>query len=122
MPTFSQKSRDKLLTCDQRLIEIMEAAILEMDFTVLCGHRGEIEQNEAFISGHSRAKWPKSAHNKIPSLGVDVAPYPIIWNDLKRFEDLAKIVKRIASAKGIEITWGGDFQTLRDCPHFEVKA
>lgn len=106
----------------------MNRAILEYDFTVLCGHRNKEDQDKAFAEGNSKTPWPKSKHNKIPSWAVDIAPYPIDWNDMDRFKQLAKIVLRIADELAVPIRWGGDFNTdgdkttndAWDKPHFEL--
>ncbi len=63
----------------------------------------------------------KSKHNHTPSLAIDIAPYPIDWNDIGRFTQLSKIVLDIAKNINIEITWGGHFKTLKDYPHYEIK-
>src|SRR5574343_343457 len=96
MPKFSKKSVEKLLTCDARLIAIMQTAILETDFTIICGVRGQKEQDLAFKQGKSKLRYPKSKHNSIPSLAVDIAPYPLDWNNIQAFDDLSKVIKRIA--------------------------
>ena len=67
MPKFSKISRQKLDTCDPRLIQICEAAIKRMDFAVICGHRDKKAQDEAFKGGFSKLKFPRSKHNKMPS-------------------------------------------------------
>ena len=120
MPKFSNASHTKLATCAQELQLICDELIKEIDFVVLCGNRGEEEQNLAFASGRSKAKFPDSKHNTYPSKAVDLAPYPIDWNDTARFKDLAVRFKRIAKEKNIPINWGGDFKKLVDMPHFEL--
>ncbi len=128
MPKFSQTSIARLATCHPALQDIMNEAIKETDFTVLCGHRGKADQDKAVRAGNSKTPWPKSKHNHNPSLAVDIAPYPIDWNDRARFTALSKVVLRIAKARGITLRWGGDFNmdgdaTTRDAwdmPHFEL--
>lgn len=120
MPSFSQKSKDKLATCHPTLQSVMNEAIKQYDFTVLCGHRGEQEQNAAFKNGSSMLQWPKGKHNKLPSHAVDVAPYPIDWDNIQRFRDLAVVVKACAEELGIAITWGGDWKRFTDYPHWEL--
>jgi len=119
MPTFSSKSQTKLMTCDKKLRAICEELIKEIDFIVLCGNRDKVQQDEALKNGTSKLKFPLSKHNKFPSLAVDIAPYPINWNDIERFKDLAARFKRIAEEKGVTINWGGDWR-MRDYPHFEL--
>lgn len=125
---FSKKSLSVLNTCDPRLIEICNEAIKLMDFSVIEGYRGEIEQNKAFNEGHSKLKFPLSSHNKQPSLAVDLAPYPIDWNNRERFILLAGLMVGIGHQKGYNIRWGGAWNGLdtievnkfSDLPHFEI--
>jgi peptidoglycan L-alanyl-D-glutamate endopeptidase CwlK len=98
----------------------MNEAIKVMDFSVLCGHRDKEAQNKAFREGFSKAEYPKSKHNQIPSQAIDIAPYPVRWSDRERFVRLAGIVEGIAHSKNIKIRWGGDFSTIEDLPHIEL--
>jgi peptidoglycan L-alanyl-D-glutamate endopeptidase CwlK len=120
MPKFSIKSMQKLSTCDNRLQVLFYEVIKEFDCTILCGHRGEAEQNAAYASGNSKLKYPKSKHNSLPSMAVDVAPYPIDWLDLKRFKELSEVVKKKAAELNIGIVWGGDWKKFPDAPHYEL--
>lgn len=132
MPSFSQASKDKLATCDQRLKMIFNEVIRHIDCTIICGHRGQKEQDEAFAKGASKLKWPNGAHNKLPSMAVDAAPYPIDWSNkpkaLARFYFFAGYVKSVADSMNFKIRWGGDWdgdldftdQNFDDLPHFEV--
>lgn len=117
---FSSNSRKHLKTVHPALREILHRAILEYDFSVICGHRGEAEQNYAYDQGFSKLKWPHSKHNSYPSLAVDIAPYPILWQDVVRFTELSKIIKRIAAEMTIPIIWGGDFHSFFDGAHYEL--
>ena len=129
MPTFSARSRETLYTCDSRLINIFGRIVSEFDCTILCGHRGLSEQNELFRRGLSKLEFPNSKHNTEPSRAVDVAPYPIDWNDTNRFYFFAGYVKGIAHHLGFPLRWGGDWdgdtqvkdQTFNDLVHYELK-
>ena len=121
MPSFSKRSADRLAQCHPDLQLVMNEAIKHMDFTVLCGHRGQMEQDKAYNAGNSTLKFPRSKHNKMPSLAVDIAPYPIDWDDIDRFKALGNLVLDLAEQHGIELVWGGNWRTLKDYPHFEVK-
>ena len=128
MPSFGKASLERLSTCHPDLQAICHEAIKLIDFTVVCGHRNEVEQNLAYNTKKSQLKFPASKHNKTPSLAVDIAPYPINWADKNRFHYLAGIMKGIALSKGIKLRWGGDWdnngelndQVLIDLPHFEI--
>lgn len=128
MNTFSQQSLDRLKTCEHDLQELMHHVLNVHDCTILEGHRTEAAQNEYFRTGKSKVQYPDSKHNRYPSIGVDVAPYPIDWNNTKRFYFFAGIVKGVAESMNIKIRWGGDWdsdndlddQTFMDLVHFEL--
>lgn len=107
---------------------MFERVVEVFDCKVVCGHRSQLAQDEAFANGFSKKEWPNSKHNKRPSKAVDVAPYPINWSDVERFYYFAGHVMAFAKAMGIELRWGGDWdrdtqvrdQTFMDLAHFEV--
>lgn len=117
---FSKKSLARINECHPDLQKIALELIKEMDVTVLCGHRDEVSQNEAFINGKSKLRWPKSKHNKTPSLAIDMAPCPMDWNDIPSFMLMCSKIERIASILKIEIRLGRDF-SFKDFPHIELK-
>ena len=129
MPNFGKKSQERLNTCDPRLVELFEEVVEHFDCSVIQGYRDEAEQNKAFEDGFSKLKYPKGSHNKYPSLAVDIAPYPIDWKDRDRFHFFAGFVKGIASQMGLNIRWGGDWNSdthtkdnnFDDLPHFEIR-
>jgi len=127
MPQFSRRSFERLNECHPLLKRVMHSAIEVCDFSVICGYRGEEAQNEAYKNGHSRLQWPKSKHNKSPSEAVDIVPYPIDWDDIDRFRDLASVIKvhwdkiPIAEREGLELHWGGDWEKFKDFPHWELR-
>ena len=119
---FSSHSLKELNTCDARLREIMKRAIKVYDFSVICGFRDETAQNYAYDHKPqlSKFKWPNSKHNRQPSLAVDVAPYPINWDDPVKFTELAIVIKSIANDLCIPLIWGGEWRSV-DMPHYELK-
>ena len=129
MPSFGKKSQERLNTCDPRLVELFEIVVEDFDCSVLEGYREKEAQNRAFDEGKSKLKFPEGNHNKYPSLAVDVVPYPIDWEDRDRFHYFAGFVKGVASQLGLDIRWGGDWDSdtqtkdnnFDDLPHFEVR-
>ena len=121
MYKLSKKSQERLETCDERLITIVNDVCKVMDVTVLCGHRGKDEQEKAFNEVKSRAHFGQSYHNALPSLAVDIAPYPINW-DVKdpRWEIMCNLVLYIANRYRINVKLGRDFSKLKDYPHIEL--
>ena len=114
MPYFGRLSTQRLSTCDERLQDICNEAIKVYDFSVLCGHRDEIEQKKLFREGKSKLEYPRSKHNKIKSLAVDIAPWPLDWDDRQAFYTLAGVMFTIAHSKGIKLRWGGTWGGLQD--------
>ena len=129
MPKFGKKSKEQLATCDKRLQEVFNEVIQFVDCSVLEGHRGQERQDQLYIEGKTKVKYPSGRHNSKPSNAVDVTPYPVDWADRERQTLFAGFVIGVARAKGIKLRWGGDwdmdFQVMDnrfdDFPHFEVK-
>ena len=121
MPSFSQRSMERLLTCHEDLQGVLSEAIKITDFSVICGNRGEEEQNLAYESGNSKLKYPDSKHNKFPSEAVDIVPHPLNWDDTESFAYMAGVVIAIARTRNVDLIWGGEWK-MRDMPHFELKG
>ena len=129
MPKFGTRSKSRLHTCDERLQDLFEEVVKSFDCSVLEGHRGKEKQNAAYDKGNSKLRYPKGKHNKIPSIAVDVIPYPIDWKDRDRMHYFAGFVLGIAKKKGLKIRWGGDWNMdthtkdnrFDDLVHFEIK-
>ena len=126
MYVFSKRSLDNLASCHTDLQKVLHEMIKVYDVSVICGHRGKAAQDEAFRAGKSKARWGQSKHNSNPSMAVDIAPYPIDWNNLNEFYYMAGLAMGIAhrlKAEG-EIThdvrWGGRFNSFFDGPHLEL--
>ncbi|MBW8001731.1 MAG: M15 family metallopeptidase [Planctomycetes bacterium] len=126
---YGKKSIEQLETCDPLLQDLFHQVIKIVDVTILVGHRGQLEQNSFYLMGSSKLDWPDSKHNKIPSEALDAAPFPIDWEDHKRFYFLGGIVTSLASTMGILIRWGGAWSgeinpkgAFNDLVHFELTS
>lgn len=127
MPKFSRRSKNRLYTCVDPLIELAEAVIKERDITITDGHRDEEDQNEAWRLNRTTKRWPYSKHNLYPSEAWDFAPYPVDWYDTARFAWFSGWIMARAKDLGILIRWGGDWdrdtfttdQRLVDMTHIE---
>lgn len=135
MYRFSRYSKGNLDTCIEPLQRIAHAAIEAVDFRVICGVRGEEDQNKAFDLGLSMKKYPNSKHNKVPSLAVDIVPWHkatpnIRWKDTDAFIYLAGHILMMAQVMGFEVRWGRDWdrdddltdETFFDFAHFELSG
>lgn len=109
MPEYSSKSLRRLREAHPRLQEVFLEVIKHFDNTIITGYRDEEEQEHMFETGRSKVHYPDSKHNKKPSLAIDVAPYPIDWDDVQRFHLFAGFVLGVAASQGIELRWGGNW-------------
>jgi peptidoglycan L-alanyl-D-glutamate endopeptidase CwlK len=138
---LSQKSLERLNGVHPALVFLVKSAMETqiMDFSVNEGVRTLDRQKELVSKGVSKTM--KSKH-LIQSDGyghaVDLYPYPIDMEavrkgsavEISRFGVLAGIMKSLAWTHGIEIEWGGDFDsdgetldhTFFDAPHFQLKG
>ncbi|NKB44515.1 MAG: hypothetical protein GKS03_09590 [Alphaproteobacteria bacterium] len=142
---FGSRSREKLDTCCEEMVEIAELAIRRtpVDFTIVHGFRGEDTQNALFDSGASRKMWPESKHNYVTvgpdgkclpaSLAIDFGPWVnggIPWEETHMFALIAGVFAACAIERGYRVRWGGDFdgdglssdQTLLDFGHVEYAG
>lgn len=118
---FGKNSLAQRATLHPDLQKVVDEASKESNLTILCGHRGKEDQDEAYRNGKSKLQWPNSRHNSTPSEAVDIAPYPLDWKNIKSFKDMAVVIKESAERVNVEIEWGGDFLTFKDWDHFQLK-
>ena len=94
------------------------------------------EQNALFDTGMSKVRWPDSKHNinrdgenEPGSLAIDVAPFPIDWDNRAGFLFMAGLITQSATENGVIIRYGGDWdmddilvkdQSFQDLGHFEI--
>ena len=125
---LSKTGQNKLEQAHLSLQEIVLELLHYKDITITCTVRTKEEQEEAFRKGNSKARYGQSAHNFNPSRAIDIVPYPIPmkgnqWdNNSKEWDDVAELFLTIAKDKGIDITWGGNFKSIVDKPHFELTG
>lgn len=116
---FNEKSRQKLETVHPKIQKIVNEVIKIYDFSIIWGYRGK-ELQDKFYNMGTGLKWPTSKHNTEPSLAVDVAPYPIDWQNEKEFVILAGLILAEAKKQGIDLVWGG-LWLRRDLGHFQLS-
>jgi peptidoglycan LD-endopeptidase CwlK len=92
---------------------------------IVSGHRDRAAQDDCVRRKTSKVIWPNSPHNASPSLAMDIQGMrngALVQG--KEAEDICKqiaeIVLKIATDKGISITWGGNFKNFKDLPHWEL--
>jgi peptidoglycan L-alanyl-D-glutamate endopeptidase CwlK len=133
MASYGPASKARLEHAHPDLRRWAERLILRFDHTVVCSHRGEEDQEEAFRLGRSRVHYPDSMHNFYPSLALDLAPWDpvagrIDWSARDRFILLAGMALELAAEMELPITWGGDWDgdtfmrdhNFLDFPHYQL--
>lgn len=128
MAEYGATSLKRLEQLHPNLLVIMYDIIELMDVTILETHRDKDRQDSLFEKGLTQVYYPHSKHNCLPSKAVDVAPYPIDWNNRERFHYMAGLIRGIAHARDLPIRWGGDWDSdgevldneFDDLPHFEL--
>lgn len=117
---LSQRSKDRLVGVDDRLVRLVNRAIeiTEVDFAVTEGLRTVERQTELVNKGFSQTI--KSKH--LTGHAVDLAAYvdgKISW-DKPFYYKIADAMKKAAQEQEVAIRWGGDFKSFFDGPHFEL--
>jgi len=130
---YSSRSMQRLNTCHPDLILLMTEALADpacpSDISVLEGYRDEERQNQMVAEGKSQLKYPRSFHNRQPSMAVDVAPYVggITW-DWDYYYPLAEHIKAVWArlqsegrvSADLRLEWGGDWTSFADGPHWQL--
>ena len=125
MPKFGKRSQERLKGVNVKLVNVLNKLIKIMDVTIIEGVRSEKRQAELLKKGATKVKYSKHMEGK----AVDLAPYPVDWEDRERQTLFAGFVLGLARNMGIRLRWGGDwdmdFQVMDnrfdDFPHFEVR-
>lgn len=68
--------------------------------------------NDPFMSNHR-------VHEDGFGHAVDLAPWPLDWNNIERFKRLGALVLRAADEVGVKLAWGGNWKRV-DYPHYEL--
>jgi peptidoglycan L-alanyl-D-glutamate endopeptidase CwlK len=125
MPRFGRRSKQRLKGVDAKLVNVANELIKLMDVTVIEGLRSQERQNELVAQGKSKTKFGKHVAGK----ALDLAPYPIDWNDRERFHYMGGLIRGIGHSLGIKIRWGGDWDSdgeikdnaFDDLVHVEIR-
>ena len=133
---FSKRSLDNLKGVHPDLVKLMTEAIKDspVDFTITEGVRTAERQQMLFKQRPKVTNVDgiiKKSNHQVKSDGyghaVDLYPF---YNGSVQVQDkevipklklIAVHIKAVAKCLGISITWGGDFKSLHDPPHFELK-
>ncbi len=117
---LSIKSLGRLEGVHPRLQAVVRLAIqlTPVDFAVLEGVRTIERQRELFHAGASKTIRSRHLTGHAVDLGA-IVDGQVRW-DWPLYHKIADIVKQAASELGVPIEWGGDWETFKDGPHFQL--
>tara|TARA_Y100001972_G_C7581363_1_gene291588 strand:+ start:547 stop:927 length:381 start_codon:yes stop_codon:yes gene_type:complete len=107
MYKFGKRSKQRLKGVDHRLIMILDELIKIMDVTIIEGLRSGKRQEELLKKGATKVKYSKHMEGK----AVDLAPYPIDWEDRDTFHYMAGMVRGIGHILNIKVRVGADWDS-----------
>jgi len=125
MPRFGKRSKERLKGVDTKLVNVLNALIKIMDVTIIEGVRSAERQEELLKKKATKTKYSKHMEGK----AVDLAPYPIDWDDRERFHYMGGMLRGIGHQLGTPVRWGGDWDSdgeikdnsFDDLVHVEIK-
>ena len=125
MPRFGKRSKQRLKGVDTKLVNVLNELVKIMDVTIIEGLRSQERQDELVAKGASKTRYSKHIEGK----AVDLAPYPIDWEDRERFHYMGGMVRGIGQQLNVNIRWGGDWDSdgeikdnsFDDLVHVEIK-
>jgi len=125
MYKFGKRSRERLKGVDARLVNVLNELIKIMDVTIIEGLRSKERQEQLLAQGKTKTKYSKHIEGK----AVDLAPYPINWEDREMFHYMGGMLRGLGQAMGVNIRWGGDWDSdgdindnrFDDLVHVEIK-
>ena len=125
MPKFGKRSKQRLRGVDTRLVNVLNELIKIMDVTIIEGLRSKQRQEILLKEGKTKTKFSKHIEGK----AVDLAPYPIDWEDRDRFHYMGGMIRGIAKQLNINVRWGGDWDSdgetrdnrFDDLVHVEIR-
>tara|TARA_Y100000401_G_scaffold34109_1_gene25478 strand:- start:1068 stop:1448 length:381 start_codon:yes stop_codon:yes gene_type:complete len=125
MYKFGRRSRERLKGVDVRLVNVLNELIKMMDVTIIEGLRSAERQKELLAKGATKVKYSKHMEGK----AVDLAPYPIDWENRDGFYYMGGMIRGIAKQMGINVRFGGDWDSdgdtknnsFDDLVHVEIK-
>jgi len=135
MPQFGARSEANLIGVHPDLVGVLRRAILRFDFTVLNDGGVRTLERQRELVAEKKSKTLNSKHLVQPDgygHAVDIAPYPVIWEDTDSFCALIGYVVGLAEMQGVAlragIDWNRDWklaardptQRLNDYPHLEL--
>lgn len=118
---LSQRSINRMAGVNEDLVRVVKLTITRspLDFSITEGLRTIERQRE--LVAQKKSQTMKSRH--IIGEAVDICVLidgKANW-DFENYRKVADVFKTCAKELGVAITWGGDWKTLKDGPHFQIE-
>ena len=118
---LNEKSMRKLEGVNPLLVSVIGAAAVScpIEFHITEGVRSYSRQKMLFEAGKSQTM--NSKHLTGDAVDIAVFINGVVNWDFSNYAKVAKFVKEAAQQLGAVIKWGGDFETFKDGPHFQLE-
>ena len=127
--TFSQRSIKAMIGVHPDLVKVAYRALglCDSDFTVIEGVRTLEKQREYFANGASKTmKSYHLLHEDGFGHALDIYPYydgsVQCEAPYAKFKEISVAMKSAAKELGVTITWGGDWKSFQDTPHYQIEV
>lgn len=127
--TFSQRSIKAMIGVHPDLVKVAYRALelCDSDFTVIEGVRTLEKQREYFANGASKTmKSYHLLHEDGFGHAIDIYPYydgsVQCEAPYAKFKEISAAMKSAAKELGVTITWGGDWKSFQDTPHYQIEV
>lgn len=123
MNKISSRSIKNIQGIDPRLSLIVGMVLArgKVDLTITCGLRSLEDQQKAFKNGASKLDGINKKSKHQIGKAIDFIPYPFNgWGDIKSFKKVGEELKVCADYLGIKNSYGGDWKSFKDYPHFQL--
>lgn len=124
---LSQRSEDNLIGVNHSLVRVVRNALQmsEVDFTVVEGIRTSERQKELVAKGASKTMNSYHIPNANGGRAVDLYPYydgkVQVNASPATYRKIAAAMKKAAVDLDVKLTWGGDWKTFVDMPHYQIE-
>ena len=126
--SFGKRSLNNLVDVNEDLVKVVHRALelSEIDFTVVEGIRTKERQVELVKQGKSKTMNSYHIPNNNGGRAVDLYPFYSgkvqVNAPYNQWAKIAKAMKTAANELGITITWGGDWKSFVDTPHYQIEG
>lgn len=119
---LSQRSENNLKGVKPQLVDVVRRALelSSVDFGITEGLRTQERQKQLYAEGKSQTM--NSRH--LTGEAVDVVAYvggTVSW-DFQLYRRIAEAFKQAAQELNTSVEWGGEWKTLVDGPHFQLRS